>query len=173
VVNVRRDAQALLLVVAVAALYLVRGHGHPSPATAGVVPPSRAPALTRVDLDRLKVDRPLAPLGRIRGSIFATVSPTPVTILPRDNPVDPPVRPSIPPLPTPSPTSINLKFMGVVTVTDGPRVAVFLTGQKEILHGCVGETLAGRYKIVDLKAESVDIQEIVLGRLQRIRIGGR
>jgi hypothetical protein len=166
-----RGALALALTGAAVWLYLVRGDDRP--ATAGTFPGFSAPTVVRIDMDRLKVERPRLPLG-LR-DIFAVVTPSPLPVVmsSREREVRPSPSSSVAPPPILSTTPFNLTFMGVVRVTGGSPVAVLLTAQKEILHGRVGDTLAGRYKIVEIQWESVVVQEILLGHTQTLHVGKR
>lgn len=126
-----------------------------------------------INLDRLKAENPAVSLGT--RNIFSYGAEAPPPTMPAD-PTEAPdaavmSTPSGPP-PTAPPPPIALKFMGVVKAENGPRIAVLMTEQKEILHGREGDVLAGRYKVVQIGLESVKVQEVVSGHEQTIRIGG-
>jgi hypothetical protein len=59
----------------------------------------------------------------------------------------------------PPPPPIALKFIGVVQKADGTRIAVLSDGKRPI-SGKEGEDLEGRYRIMKIGEESIDIAYI-------------
>ncbi len=59
----------------------------------------------------------------------------------------------------PPPPPITLKFIGVVEKADGTRIAVLSDGKRPI-SGREGEEIEGRYKILKIGEESIDIAYI-------------
>jgi hypothetical protein len=170
-----------LLAVAVAALYFsLRSDSPVAPAAAGAsAPSSRAGSdVPWIQLDRLKVPNPAMPLGHRNIFTYGPAAPVatapPVmTEVPPATDVPPVSLGPITPQPTPPPPPLNLKFMGIAQPDGGPKIALLLTEQKEILHGKEGDTLAGRYRIMKIGIEQVEIEEVTTGQKQTIRIGGR
>jgi hypothetical protein len=174
----RRAVIALALLAAVAVwLLFFRGDDPPVAGSAPATTSRSGPAAEDVpwiNLDRLKADNPEVALGGRNIFSYGPVPPPPTpepTEAPPDGGIPPSTMPDTPP-PTPPPPAIPLKFMGVVKATNGPRIAVLMTEQKEILHGREGDVLAGRYKVVQIGLESIKVQEVVSGHEQTIRIGG-
>jgi hypothetical protein len=174
---VRRDR---ILVVAAAGLVLALAlyvwlHGQPSAATVAAGPPAAAPGggveLPRIGLGRLS-HRP-APVVVGRRDVFdfgATPAPVIVATPP------PPNLAAATPVPTPdgppAPPPVNVKYIGSVEAKSGPKVAFFLTEQKEVLTGQVGDTVMNRFKVVRIGIESVDVQDVGSGQLRRIPLRG-
>lgn len=128
---------------------------------------ARTPAEVLADgvgLDRLTLDRPApedggrdpfrtGPAGVPSGasaSAGQTPGPAPVAV-----PVVPagPVQPAGPPPPPP----ITVKFIGVVSRGDVGKVAV-LTDGKNVYYGRAGEIVDGRWRIVSIGEESLQIE---------------
>jgi hypothetical protein len=167
---------ALLALILAGGIYLWRDSGLPPAVGAFAAPaPASGAKVAWVDLDRLKVERPTIVLGK--RNIFGTVPPTPPPTPPPDPNVTPetpaPVTPT-PPTPTPSPPPITLKFIGLVAkeTSKGSKIAILLSEQKEILHGREGDLLAGRYRIVKIGIESIDIEDVTTSNTQRIALRG-
>ena len=80
------------------------------------------------------------------------------------------------PVPTPAgpppPPPINVKYIGSVEAEKGPKVAFFLTEQKEVITGQVGDTVMNRFKVVRIGIESVDVQDVGSGQVRRIPLRG-
>ena len=178
-VNTNRGALALLAVLIAVAIwfFFFRDSSAPAPQAAAARPAAgrKTLELAWINVERLTAENPVVSLGR--RNIFeyqATPPPLPPSTMPSEEVAmntAPPTPPG--PTPTPPPPPIQLKFMGVIKAKDGPRIAVLQTEQKEILHGREGDVLAGRYKIVEIKLESIDVQEVGSGHKQTLRIGGR
>jgi len=159
----------------VLALYLWR-NARPSAATVAAGPPVPTAAgseLPRIGLDRLA--RPLGPATVGRRDIFDFGPPPapPVTAMP---PPPPTLAAAPTPVPTPvgppPPPPVNVKYIGSVEAEKGPKVAFFLTEQKEVLTGQVGETVMNRFRVVRIGIESVDVQDLGSGQLRRIPLRG-
>ena len=82
-----------------------------------------------------------------------------------------PVGPVTPPGPAPPPP-IPLKFIGLVTKPDGMKIAV-LTDSKVTLHGREGDIIDGRYRIVKIGVESVELTYADGRGRQTIRLTGQ
>jgi len=161
---------ALLVVFAAVMYYNLRATGVPPPA--GTVAdvrggPSRvavardqAESAPPVRLAQLKTDRPaVAEGGR---NLF------------REKPKAPPPAPKVAPPPPPDPNApppppppITLKLIGIVQGSGTPIAA--LSDGKDVFYGREGDIIEGRYKIIKVNVESIDIA-YVDGRGQR-RLG--
>jgi len=166
---------ALLTSVAVWLLFFRGSDAPPAGSAPGAASGAqRASDVPWINLARLSRENPAVSLGRRNLFVYGPVIPPP-TVPPPPTDVPPPTEmmPQTPGTPVPPPpVQINLKFIGVVKAENGPRIAVLMTEQKEILHGREGDVLAGRYKVVQIGLESVKVQEVVSGQEQTIRIGG-
>src|SRR5437762_43971 len=108
-----------------------------------------------VHLPELGADRP-KPSAMRRNLFRFRVPPPPPPPPPPPTPVaTPPPMPTGPPTPPPPPP-IPLKFIGSA-ITDRGRIAVMTdpTGHSE--HGREGDIVFGRYKILKVGVESVDV----------------
>jgi hypothetical protein len=75
-----------------------------------------------------------------------------------------------PPPPPPPPPPIPLKFIGVVQSPRG-RVAVLSDG-RSVFHGREGDIIEGRYRIVRIGEESIEIEHADGRGRQMIRLSG-
>lgn len=118
------------------------------------------PALKLELLERLKK---LQYEGSHR-NIFSSVAPPPpsAAIAPAGNSV---VPPPVAPAPSgPAPLVVPATFYGFVTdVPSGIRRAFFMEGENVYVIG-VGETLLGRYRLLQIGNSSVELEEISTGR---------
>jgi hypothetical protein len=66
------------------------------------------------------------------------------------------------PVPTgpPPPPPIALKFIGLVQKADGTKYAVLSDGKGPPISGTEGEEIQGRYKILKIGTESIEIAYI-------------
>jgi hypothetical protein len=170
-------ALVLLILVGVAVVMWQQPDSPTSVASAPAASPGAADEIPWLHLDRLKSPRTVLPLGR--RDIFhygpePTPPPTPVPEATEMVAIPPSLEPQTGSVPTPAMTTpLTLKFMGVAQPDGGKKIALLLTEQKETLIGHEGDILAGRYRIVKIGLESVDIEEVTTGQKQTIRIGGR
>ena len=79
--------------------------------------------------------------------------PSPV-VTPSPTTMEPP-RPAVPTGPPPAP-SIPLKFIGILERANGEKWAVLSDG-KVTMHGRDGDIVDGRYRIVKIGAESIEL----------------
>jgi hypothetical protein len=179
---VRRDR---ILLVAAAGLALVLAllfwrNARPSAATVAAGPRVPVPAgseLPRIGLDRLRRSSEQVTVGRRDIFDFGAPPAPPVTAAPLQ-PQAPP--PTVAAAPTPFPTPVgpppappvNVKYIGSVEAQKGPKVAFFLTEQKEVLTGQVGDTVMNRFKVVRIGIESVDVQDLGSGQVRRLPLRG-
>ena len=82
-----------------------------------------------------------------------------------------PANPSGPPLPAP-PQPIALKFIGVVEETGRQqKIAVLVDGQHNVFYGYEGATIEGRFRILRIGAESIEMAYLDGRGRQTIRVG--
>ncbi len=81
-----------------------------------------------------------------------------------------PLEPAGPPLPPP-PAPIGLKFIGILTETTAGRIAVLSDG-KFVYHGREGDIIEGRYRIVKIGEESIQLEYADGRGRQTIRLSG-
>jgi hypothetical protein len=79
-----------------------------------------------------------------------------------------------PPVPTgpPPPPSIPLKFLGFVTIA-GKRVAAFSDARGNTFNGKEGDILEGRYRLLRIGPDSVDVAYVDGRGRQSIRMTGQ
>jgi hypothetical protein len=133
----------------------------------GATPSAEAPA---VHLDALEQQRP-KPGGPER-NLFRfkppPAPPSPPVVVRPTTPVAPPV-PSGPPPPPP----ITLKFIGVIDRGAGqPKIAVLSDGVGPPMQGIEGGTVAGKYRILRIGAESIEMAYLDGRGRQTIRLSG-
>ena len=80
------------------------------------------------------------------------------------------VDPSQPP-PPPPPPPITLKFIGVVTRESKTKIAVLSDG-RFVFHGREGDIIEGRYRVVRIGEESVQMEYLDGRGRQTIRLSG-
>jgi hypothetical protein len=157
-----------LLVIALPVLNppaaVVRQSSNQSVATAG-----QTPAVPVVDLN---LDRLRTVGGQLRESErdpfrFRPKPPPPVARVQAPAPYVPPV-PAGPPPPPPIP----LKFFGVMTV-NGERIAAFSDERGNTFRGKEGEVLEGRYRLLRIGPDSVDMAFLDGRGRQSIRLTGQ
>jgi hypothetical protein len=127
-----------------------------------------------VRLEDLKSAKPPSEAGdRNQFRFYVPPPPAPPAAPPpmasRDNAPLPPVAdPGIPP----PPPRIPLKFIGIIEVPGGGKVAA-LSDCRATMHGREGEIIAGQYRLVHIGVESI-VMEYVDGRgRETIRMSGQ
>ena len=184
-----RRRQILLVVVALflaGVAYQVWPSSSAAPAAASA-PRGAAPAAKRdaaaqteetpdVHLDALAGDRPKP--EEMQRNLFRFKPPPappapPRSAVPDVAPVAPvnPVTAGPPPVPPPPP--IPLKFIGILDVPGQKKKIAALTDSKgSVFHGMEGEIVEGRYKILKIGVESIEMSYIDGRGRQTIRLTG-
>ena len=171
---------AVLLVVMAGAGYrawtsMTSGVPLPTSNGTGAAAPRRAAQQTAtaapdVRLEALEAERPKP--GPAERDLFR-FKPKPPP--PPPKPVELPVAPPVPtgPPPTPPPPPIPYKFIGKL---EGPgqtgRIAVLSDGRGTPLYGREGDIIEGRFRILRIGAESIEMEHIDGRGRQTIRLGG-
>jgi len=160
----------LLVVFAAVVYYNLRAAGVPAgagqPPVARTVPSRAAAARDQAEsappvrLAQLKTDRQAAVEG---GRNLFREKPKPPPPAPKVAAPDP----NAPPPPPPPPPPITLRLIGIVQGSGKPIAA--LSDGKDVFFGSEGDIIEGRYKIIRVNVESIDIA-YVDGRGQR-RLG--
>ena len=96
--------------------------------------------------------------------------PRPVAVAPPA--AEAPLRPVAPPGPPPLPP-IPLKFLGVVERANGVRWAVLSDGKSTPMYGKDGDIIDGRYAIVKIGTESIEMTYADGRGRQVIRLTGQ
>ena len=143
-----------------------RGQSQPNAqATPAPVPPVKLDALaaarhTPSDTNRNPFRyQPKAPPPRP-----AAVAPPTPTITEAPKPVVPPGPPPPPPIP--------LKFIGLLERANGVKWAVLSDG-KNVMHGREGDIVEGRYRIVKIGTESIELAHLDGRGRQVVRLTGQ
>ena len=139
-------------------------------ASAGEQPAGQS--ATDVHLSALGQDRPKPASGE-RNLFRYKPKPAPP-------PPPPPPAPVVLQTPTPAgpvgpppPPPITLKFIGVFDQGEGkPKVAILTDGAGPPMYGVEGQTVAGRYRILRIGAESIEMAYLDGRGRQTIRLSG-
>jgi hypothetical protein len=129
-----------------------------------------------VHLELLKMERDeLEPPERNPFRFQPKAPPAPP---PSPTPVGPPLAPVAvaPPMPVgpPPPPPIALKFIGVVDAPGGAgKVALLSDARGGVFQGREGEVVEGRYKILRIGTESIEVSYIDGRGRQTIRLSGQ
>jgi hypothetical protein len=78
-------------------------------------------------------------------------------------PSGPPAPPPVPPIP--------LKFIGVLVTTEKAQTYAVLRDDRGVYHGREGDVIEGRYRILKIGAESIDLAYVDGHGRQTIRLG--
>ncbi|MBI3264614.1 MAG: hypothetical protein HYZ58_15930 [Acidobacteria bacterium] len=138
-------------------------------------PPAPTSSVPRVDLRRLDAPRRQPEKTRrnpfrFEGARQASGAPSPSSPLPTAGPGMIP-RPSQPPTPI-GPPPIPLKFIGIVEAAQrGAKVAVLSDG-RDVFYGREGDVVDGRYRIVRIGVESIELEYLDGRGRQTIRLNG-
>jgi hypothetical protein len=121
-----------------------------------------------VHLDALEAERPKPESGQRNLFRFKPKPPPPP---PKVTPVDPvPAGPIGPPPPPPVPP-ITLKFIGVIE-RRGQKIAAFSDSLGHVDYGVEGSTIGGRYRVLKIGVESVEMSYLDGRGRQTIRLTG-
>jgi len=125
-----------------------------------------------VHLDALDSERPAPGSGDRNLFRFKPKAPPPP---PPNQPapvVVPPPAPTGPP-PVPPPPPINLKFIGLIDRGSGqPKIAILTDGLGAPMYAAEGQTVAGRFRILRIGAESIEMAYLDGRGRQTIRLSG-
>jgi len=66
-----------------------------------------------------------------------------------------------------------LKFFGLVVTTEGTRVASFVDARGNVMTGTEGDIIEGRYRVLRVGTESVELAYLDGGGRQTIRHSGQ
>ena len=180
------DRRKLLIgggVIAVLALgiWMQTGSG---PATAPVAGPARAraersaPEVAAGPVEPLRLAALTAERREPSGTERNPFRFRPNIVAPPPRPMAPPsaegMRPVAPPMPNgpPPPPPIPLKFIALVERANGVKWAVLSDG-KVTMHGKDGDTIDGRYRIVKIGTESIEVTHLDGRGRQVIRLTGQ
>jgi hypothetical protein len=139
-------------------------------ARAGREWPVEAPVA--IHLERLAADRSGPADTRRNPFAFQArgPAPRPVVDAPASSPGPSPVL--LPPQGPPPVSPIALKFIGIVESKGGVKLAV-LTDGRVVSHGQVGDIIEGRYRILSIGVESIEMAHADGRGRQTIRLTGQ
>ena len=121
---------------------------------AELTPPERDPFRFQA---RPEPPRPAVPAPRVAAAPAAPVLAAPPV------PAGPPPPPPIP-----------LKFIGIVEApTQGGRVAILSDGRGNVLYGKEGDTIEGRYRLLRVATDSVELAYVDGKGRQTVRLAGQ
>jgi len=133
-------------------------------------PPAPAPGTLDVHLEALSANRPKPEAVERNLFRFKTKPPPPAPPPVAVAPVAP--VPTGPP-PPPPPPPIPYKFIGLVSVPgQSTRIAVLSDGRSNPLYGREGDIIEGRFRIVRIGVESVEMEYVDGRGRQTIRLTG-
>jgi hypothetical protein len=156
-----------------------------SPASSASAPPAPArgaaqgartspPPVAPVKLDSLTAERQGpsdTPRNPFRYQPKAAPPPSTAQVPPPVVFTEPP-KPVAPPGPPP-PAPIQLKFLGVLTRANGVNWAVLSDGKGATMYGRDGDIVDGRYRIVKIGTESIEMAHVDGRGRQVIRLTGQ
>lgn len=131
-----------------------------------------APAPPAVHLDVLNGERPKPESVERNLFRFKTKAPPPTPVEARPAA---PMEPAVPagPPPPPSLPPITLKFIGIVEApSHGERIAILSDGRNAPFYGKEGAMIEGRYRILKIGVESVELAYADGRGRQTIRLTG-
>ncbi len=170
---------ALVLIMAAVIVYQVRGGAAtpegPGGAAAGdratrsaqASPASMVPAVRLDTLDDARKQPAPEPAQRNLFQFRPKAPPPP----PPQTAYTAPPQPVVPPGPPPPPP-ITLKFIGIVQAPDQKLAVLTDTGTRDVFYGREGDIIDGRYRILRIGVESVEMAYVDGRGRQTIRLTG-
>ena len=129
-----------------------------------------------VDLESLQRERPKP--GDVDRNLFRFKArpappPGPVATRPAEptlppQPSGPPLAPPVAPVPP-----IPFKFIGILEVPGQSRKVAILSDPRGVYHGREGDIIEGRYRILKIGTESIEMAEVDGRGRQTIRLSGQ
>jgi hypothetical protein len=128
-----------------------------------------------VHLEALEQERPKP--GDVDRNLFRfkskpTTQPAPASVTPKAAEPPAPSGPSTPTGPPPPPP-IPFKFIGVLEVPGQSRRVAILSDPRGVYHGREGDIIEGRYRILKIGVESLEMAEVNGRGRQTIRLSGQ
>ncbi len=146
--------------------------GSAAAARSGRAAPGRPPAVPQVKIDALGAPRPEPTVAERNPFRFEVKAPPPPPTPPRPVAENrPPPEATGPPAPPPPPP-IPLKFIGIVEGAPRPGKLAVLTDGRDVYYGKEGDLIEGRYRIVRIGVESVEMTYVDGRGRQVIRLSG-
>jgi hypothetical protein len=173
---------AAVVIVGIAA-YRISTTAPPSPASTASQPaltgaagqqPNKKGQVTGVDLDSLHTGRP-EPVGSRRNPFRFTPKPAPSPSGSPGSmtPMPPPMQTPTEPIEPAPPPRITLKFIGTMESGRAGKYAILTDGRGLPIYGKEGQVIEGRYRIMRIGVESVDLAYLDGRGRQTIRQTGQ
>ena len=128
-----------------------------------------------VHLEALQRERPKP--GDVDRNLFRFKSkpPPPPSVPATPRPTEPASGPPVPLGPPPPPTAspIPFKFIGILEVPGQSRRVAILSDPRGVYHGREGDIIEGRYRILKIGTESIEMAEVDGRGRQTIRLSGQ
>jgi hypothetical protein len=139
----------------------------------GAQPPSHVPQVVEVEVARLEQEPPAVDDTGRNPFRFRPKAPPPrpQTPPPAAGGADPALPPGTPP-PAPPPPPIALKFIGTVSGNASTGKVAVLSDGKFVYYGREGDIIEGRYRVVKIGEESVQMEYLDGRGRQTIRLSG-
>ena len=77
-----------------------------------------------------------------------------------------------PPLAAPVESPARLRFIGVVDAPESAGLIAVLADGADVFQGRVGDTVDGRYRIARIAADTVEIEHVIAGGREVLRLDG-
>jgi hypothetical protein len=103
--------------------------------------------------------------GRNIFSMEAPPPPTPIAQVRAMNPTPPPT-----PTPVPTPPPIPLKYYGFANKPGEPRKIFLQESGGEVFVASEGQIVARRYRVVQIQANSVTMEDVITGNRQPVQL---
>jgi len=144
-----------------------------------VQPPTSAGVTTEVAIVRTEdLEGPRPDIGDVSRNPFRfqerqaqLAPPRPTLTVPGPGGDTP--RPAPPPRGPAGAAAINLKFIGIVEAPQQGGTLAVLSDGRSVFYGHAGDTVDGRFRIVSIGLESVEMSALDGGGRQTIRLTGR
>lgn len=136
--------------------------------------PAPAPSVPQVDLKRLDAPRPQPEKTRRNPFRFEGARPAPGAPQPSPTPGPGPgvlPVPTQPPMPV-GPPPIPLRFIGIVEASARATKVAVLSDGRDVFYGREGDVIDGRYRIVRIGVESIELEYLDGRGRQTIRLTG-
>jgi|SRR4051812_26271743 hypothetical protein len=146
-----------------------------SPAVVAQQPRNSKGQVPSVELEALQNERP-EPVGSRRNPFRFTPTPPPAPPPSRGSSGTPvQIAPPIPtgPVQPPPPPRITLKFIGLFDSGKAGKIAVFTDGRGLPIYGKEGQVIEGRYRVLRIGVESVELAYLDGRGRQTIRQTGQ